>query len=206
MVGSLVKLADFADMGYYADQGKGEILVKGPVVFQGYYKMPNKTAETLDADGWLHTGDIGVWTEAGTLRLIDRKKNIFKLSQGEYIAPEKIENILINSRYVTQIFVYGESLKSVLVAIVVPDLQYITTSLNPKFKSLDLQHLLKKSTSNNFASLKSVILEDLQRIGRRAGLKSFELPKSLYIHPDPFTIEQGLLTPTLKSKVMFVIF
>lgn len=76
-----------------------------------YYKDPERTAEAIDAEGWHHTGDIGKWLPNGTLRIIDRRKHIFKLSQGEYIVPEKIENIYQLSQYVNQVFVYGESLK-----------------------------------------------------------------------------------------------
>lgn len=76
-----------------------------------YYKDPEKTAEAIDAEGWHHTGDVGMWLPNGTLRIIDRRKHIFKLSQGEYIVPEKIENIYTLSQYVNQVYVYGESLK-----------------------------------------------------------------------------------------------
>ena len=76
-----------------------------------YLKDPQRTAETIDKDGWHHTGDIGQWLPNGTLKVIDRKKHIFKLSQGEYIVPEKIENAYIRSQYVEQVFVHGESLK-----------------------------------------------------------------------------------------------
>lgn len=76
-----------------------------------YYKDPEKTAEAIDPEGWHHTGDVGMWLPNGTLRIIDRRKHIFKLSQGEYIVPEKIENIYTLSQYVNQVFVYGESLK-----------------------------------------------------------------------------------------------
>lgn len=76
-----------------------------------YYKDPEKTAEAIDSEGWHHTGDVGMWLPNGTLRIIDRRKHIFKLSQGEYIVPEKIENIYTLSQYVNQVYVYGESLK-----------------------------------------------------------------------------------------------
>lgn len=76
-----------------------------------YYKDAEKTAEAIDTEGWHHTGDVGMWLPNGTLRIIDRRKHIFKLSQGEYIVPEKIENIYTLSQYVNQVYVYGESLK-----------------------------------------------------------------------------------------------
>jgi long-chain acyl-CoA synthetase len=80
------------------------------------------TKETIDSEGWVHTGDIGqIDTQKGILRIIDRKKNIFKLSQGEYIAPEKVENKITQSNFIAQSFVYGDSLQHFLVAVVVPD-------------------------------------------------------------------------------------
>lgn len=106
-----VKLVDVPEMEYYAIQQQGEICVKGANVFLGYFEDPEKTNEAIDKDGWLHTGDVGEWRPNGTLKIIDRRKHIFKLSQGEYIVPEKIENIYIRSSFIEQIFVHGESLK-----------------------------------------------------------------------------------------------
>ena len=101
---------------------RGEICYRGHACFKGYFRQPAMTKETIDAEGWVHTGDIGVIdVEKGTLRIIDRKKNIFKLSQGEYIVPEKIENKISLSHSIAQAFVYGDSLQHFLVAIVVPE-------------------------------------------------------------------------------------
>ncbi|XP_064457794.1 long-chain-fatty-acid--CoA ligase 5-like isoform X2 [Ornithodoros turicata] len=189
-----IKLVDVPDMEYYAANNEGEICVKGPTVFQGYLKDPEMTEEVLDKDGWLHTGDIGKWLENGCLRVTDRKKHIFKLSQGEYIAPEKLENIFIRSLYVAQIFVHGESLKSCLVAVIVPDEDYLlhwarANSISGTFAELCKNNVVKKS-----------ILDDLCTLGKRSGLKSFELLKDIYVHSEPLSVENGLLTPTLKTK------
>ncbi|PIK41938.1 putative long-chain-fatty-acid--CoA ligase 1-like [Apostichopus japonicus] len=85
----MIKLVDVTEKDYSAKDGKGEVCCKGPSISKGYLKRPDLTKEAIDEDGWLHTGDIGEWLPNGTLRIIDRKKHIFKLAQGEYLAPEE---------------------------------------------------------------------------------------------------------------------
>jgi len=100
---------------------RGEVLMKGEQMFVGYFKNPGKTAEAFDHDGWFMTGDVVLVYPNGSLKIIDRSKNIFKLSQGEYIAPEKIENIMGLSPMIAQCLIYGDSLKNSCVSVVVPD-------------------------------------------------------------------------------------
>lgn len=189
-----IKLVDVPEMEYYASESKGEICIKGNNVFRGYLKSPEKTAETIDKDGWLHTGDIGMWLPNGALKIVDRKKHIFKLAQGEYIAPEKIENIYLSSPYVMQIFVHGESLKSCLVAIVVPDGEVVKSWA----KEQNIKEPWNKLCDDK--TLKKLIFNSIISLGKKTGLKSFEQVKDIYVHPDPFTVDNGLLTPTLKTK------
>uniref|UniRef100_A0A4W5K1Q2 Arachidonate--CoA ligase n=1 Tax=Hucho hucho TaxID=62062 RepID=A0A4W5K1Q2_9TELE len=191
---NLIKLVDVAEKNYFARKGEGEVCVKGPNVFKGYLKDPERTAETLDTDGWLHTGDIGKWLPNGTLKIIDRKKHIFKLAQGEYISPEKIENIYIRCEPVTQLYVHGDSLQSCLVAIVVPDPETMPAWALKKGMEGSYRDLCKNTV------LKKAIMEDLQRLGKASGLHSFEQVKNIHIHNEQFSIQNGLLTPTLKAK------
>ncbi|NXY75384.1 ACSL1 ligase, partial [Glareola pratincola] len=191
---SIIKLVDVQEMNYSAARGEGEVCVKGPNVFRGYLKDPEKTAEALDKDGWLHTGDIGKWLPNGTLKIIDRKKHIFKLAQGEYIAPEKIENVYLRCEALAQVFVHGESLQAFLVAIVIPDPETLRNWAKKKGFEGSYEQLCKNK------DLKKHILEDMLRIGKESGLKSFEQVKDIFIHTEMFSIENGLLTPTLKAK------
>ncbi|CAG01617.1 unnamed protein product, partial [Tetraodon nigroviridis] len=215
---SMVKLVDIPDMKYYAKDGKGEICIQGPSVFRGYLRDPERTAAALDSDGWLHSGDVGQWLSNGTLRIIDRKKHIFKLSQGEYIAPEKIENVYMRSAPVLQVFVHGDSLQvkwiyigftfeynldyshrflcfqSYLVGIVVPDPEVFVGWA----KERGLMGSYKELCQN--PDVKNAVLENMRALGKEAGLKSFEQVKCLYLHPETFNIANGLLTPTLKNR------
>ncbi|XP_055240867.1 long-chain-fatty-acid--CoA ligase 1 isoform X2 [Gorilla gorilla gorilla] len=191
---NLIKLVDVEEMNYMAAEGEGEVCVKGPNVFQGYLKDPAKTAEALDKDGWLHTGDIGKWLPNGTLKIIDRKKHIFKLAQGEYIAPEKIENIYVRSEPVAQVFVHGESLQAFLIAIVVPDVETLCSWAQKRGFEGSFEELCRNK------DVKKAILEDMVRLGKDSGLKPFEQVKGITLHPELFSIDNGLLTPTMKAK------
>uniref|UniRef100_A0A3Q3JWE7 Long-chain-fatty-acid--CoA ligase n=1 Tax=Monopterus albus TaxID=43700 RepID=A0A3Q3JWE7_MONAL len=190
-----IKLVDVPEMNYLAENREGEVCVKGSNVFQGYLKDPEKTAETIDADGWVHTGDIGKWLPNGTLKLVDRKKHIFKLAQGEYIAPEKIENVYMRSNAVAQLFVHGDSLQACLVAVVVPDPDFLSGWTK---RTLGIQGSYEELCGR--ADVKAAILEDMLRLGKEGGLSSFEQVKAIYIHTELFSVENGLLTPTMKAK------
>lgn len=131
MQGSLeFKLNDIEEMQYTSDdrdeQGRfaprGEVWLRGPSVFMGYYKDPQKTMETITQDGWLKTGDVGmILPGSNALKVIDRRKNIFKLQQGEYVAAEKVEAIYSKSLIVAESFIHGESDQNFVVAIIVPN-------------------------------------------------------------------------------------
>lgn len=193
-----IKLVDVPEMNYTSEDQphpRGEICVRGPTVFQGYFKDEVQTRETIDEDGWLHTGDIGLWLPGGRLKIIDRKKNIFKLAQGEYVAPEKIENVYAKCKFVAQCFVYGDSFKNSLVSVVSVDQDALKAwAADEGIKYEDLGQLC------NNPRTRAAVLADMDATGKEAQLRGFECAKSVTLVPAPFTMENGLVTPTFKIK------
>ncbi|KAF5751132.1 long chain acyl-CoA synthetase 2 isoform X2 [Tripterygium wilfordii] len=189
------RLESVPEMGYDAlgSVPRGEICLKGKTLFSGYYKREDLTKEVF-VDGWFHTGDIGEWQPDGAMKIIDRKKNIFKLSQGEYIAVENLESTYSRCPLITSIWVYGNSFESFLVAVVVPDK-----------KSLE-DWAANQSLTDDFTSLcnntkaRKYILDELNSVGRKHQLRGFELLKAVHLDPIPFDMERDLITPTFKLK------
>jgi long-chain acyl-CoA synthetase len=196
-----LKLVDVPDMNYRStDKGpndepvpRGEICIRGPNVFKGYFKAPKLTSEAIDKDGWFHTGDVGQIQPDGALKIIDRKKHIFKLAQGEYVAPEKIENIYLRSKYITEIFVHGDSFQIYLLGIAVPNKDNLLKLANELGISGQYEEICTKK------EVIDAVLKDLNNIGEGAKLYGFEQVKKLHLEPVSF-ITADLCTPSMKLK------
>lgn len=176
------KLVDVPDLGYFRTDSphpRGELLVKTENIFPGYYKQPDATAEVFDADGYYRTGDIMVEIAPDRLVYIDRRHNVLKLSQGEYVAVSRLEAVFVTSPLVRQIFVYGSSERAYLLAVIVPTKEGI-------------------SRAGGSAVLASLLGDSLRQVAKQALLNSYEIPRDFLIETDPFTIENGLLSDTQK--------
>ncbi|RQO95783.2 hypothetical protein POPTR_009G109900v4 [Populus trichocarpa] len=189
------RLESVPEMGYDALSSvpRGEICLRGSTLFSGYHKREDLTNEVL-VDGWFHTGDIGEWQPNGAMKIIDRKKNIFKLSQGEYVAVENLENVYLRCPHITSIWVYGNSFESFLVAVVVPDRQALEDWAANHNETDDFKSLCKNLKARKY------ILDELNSIGKTNNLRGFEMLKAVHLEPHPFDMERDLITPTFKLK------
>ena len=169
----------------------GEILARGPNIMVGYYQMPEKTEEAIDEDGWFYTGDIGHLDEDGWLFVTDRKKSLFKLSTGKYVAPQPIENALVNSGFIEQAVVVGSEHKF-CGALIVPNWE----NMKKRFKTTNHEFPEDNLTTNKYVL--SRIQKEIDKVNK--DLSKWEKVKKFKLLEDQFTIENGEITPTLKVK------
>src|SRR5271156_2800673 len=171
------KLVDVPDLGYFATDRpypRGELLLRTENMFPGYYKRAETTANVFDADGYYRTGDVFAEVAPNRLVYVDRRNNVLKLAQGEFVTLAKLEAVFGNSPLVRQIYVYGNSAQPYLLAVVVPTEDALA--------------------GHDVAALKPLIAESLQNVAKGASLQSYEVPRDFIVETTPFTLENGLLT------------
>jgi long-chain acyl-CoA synthetase len=168
----------------------GEILVRGDAVMPGYWQDETATANTL-IDGWLHTGDVGVFDENGYILITDRKRDLIVNSGGDNIAPQRVEGIAALEPEIGQVLVYGDQ-RPHLVALIVPDQDFVKAYAKVEGKS---HHLAELAEDKDF---QEVFGAAMKRINNR--LSPIERIRRFKIMHEPFTIESGMMTPTLKLK------
>lgn len=201
-----VKLREIPDMNYTAnDEGgpRGELLIRGYQNFKEYYKNPEETGKAVDENGWYLTGDIArISKETGRIYIIDRVKNFFKLSQGEFISPEAIENnYQSNNPVLSQMFVHGLPTQSYLVGILGVDRPNVTNFLakhcgiTKDLSGLSGDELLKLI---NEKDNKRVLVETINK--GVPTLKGFQKVQNVFIDFEPLTLERNVVTPTMKVK------
>jgi long-chain acyl-CoA synthetase len=169
----------------------GEILAYGPNIMQGYYKNKKETDETLK-NGWLHTGDIGVFDAEGFLIITDRKKHLFKTSGGKYIAPTPIENMFLASKYIDQFVLIGDR-RMFLSALIVPDFEALKEYADAnRIHYKDPKELVEQK------QIYELLEKELGAFQKR--LANYERVRKFKVLDQPFTIEGGEMTPSLKIK------
>ncbi|OBE94444.1 carboxylic acid reductase [Mycobacterium sp. 852002-10029_SCH5224772] len=171
------KLVDVPDLGYFSTDRphpRGELLLRTENMFPGYYKRAETTANVFDDDGYYRTGDVFAEIAPDRLVYVDRRNNVLKLAQGEFVTLAKLEALFGNSPLIRQIYVYGNSAQPYLLAVIVPTEEALA--------------------DNDLDSLKPKIADSLQHVAKETGLQSYEVPRDFIIETTPFTLENGLLT------------
>jgi long-chain acyl-CoA synthetase len=169
-----------------------EILVKGSGIMKGYYKKPSETAEVLTEDGWFKTGDAGRFDQSGNLFITDRIKDLMKTSNGKYIAPQPIENLLSNNNFINQVMIVAEG-KPFVTALIIPNFE----ALQEVISKMDIP-FTNWSDIVNLESVKEFYRVKMDEIQK--GLSGFEKVKKFTLMPAEFEIGSGEITPTLKVK------
>lgn len=189
LVGSVtVKLVDVKDAGYFAKNNQGEIYIRGGPVVKLYYKNEKETSEGFTEDGWFKTGDIGEWQADGGLKIIDRKKNLVKTLNGEYIALEKLESVYRSNPLVMNLCAYADETKVKPIAIVVPQENFLN------------QLGFDSNTAYDDRKLVSKFVNSLNATGKAQGLNGIELLQSIVLVHDEWTPENGFVSSAQKLQ------
>ena len=197
--GARMLLKSVPDLGYTIDDEiegikcpAGEMCLKGPLVFHGYYKNDEENKNCFDEEGYFHTGDVGrIYPNYGNgLKIVDRVKEIFKLSQGEYIIPAKLETVYSKSVYVSQIMIYGNPTKNKIIGIIIPDKAKCAEELN-----MSVEDLVKDNKNKDLINL---IVKDFEKLAKEVEFNGLEKLKYIIIDFEEFTNNNNCLTPTMK--------
>ncbi|KAK2465148.1 hypothetical protein APHAL10511_002840 [Amanita phalloides] len=195
-----VKLLDVPEAGYLSSNNpsQGEVCIRGNSVTKGYYKRPdlNSDESIFTKDGWLRTGDIGQWNKDGTLSLIDRVKNLVKLSHGEYIALERLEAVYKSCNLVGNICVHASPEATQPMAIIIPHEGHLRQALegDESIKNKSLPDLCHNS------AVKELVLKQCNAVGKKNGFKQVELLQAVVLTPEEWTPESGLVTAAHKVQ------
>lgn len=187
-------------MGYSVKEGKGELIVRGSQVYCGYYRNEEETKKALDKDGWFSTGDVArIDSQTGRVYIIDRVKNFFKMAQGEYVSPEKVENVYLSANpLLVQLFVHGNALQSYLVGIVGIHYELGKQFLREEcgYNAQGKEDLLRKinETESRIKFLNLINANVRDKIAR------YERLHNLHIEFEPLTVQRNVVTPTFKIK------
>ena len=186
LTGNQMKIAD-----------DGEVLCKGPNIMMGYLNRPEKTAEVIDADGWFHTGDIGVIEDGKFLKITDRKKEIFKTSGGKFIAPQPIEQRMKESPFIEHIMVVGEN-RNYAAALIIPNFEHLRNWCEVK----DIEFGSREKAIRNPVIIKR-IRKDVERFNQN--LDKTEKVKKIRLLDAEWTTDSGEISPTLKLRRKFIV-
>jgi long-chain acyl-CoA synthetase len=194
-------LKDVPDMGYLSSdspQPRGELMVRGNTLFREYWRNPEGTAEVVDADGWFSTGDIATVDSLGRFAIIDRRKQLLKLAQGEYISPERIENLFLGTAgWLGTAFVHGDSDKSSLVGLFGVDPESFAPWASKVLKkTIDQKDYAAIKQACADPKIRAAATKELAEIAKKNRLMKYEYCRALYLYLEPFTEANGLLTPT----------
>jgi long-chain acyl-CoA synthetase len=192
------------EQGNELDEPQGELLLRGSQIFPRYFKNPEATNEAFDSEGWFKTGDVAKLDHRGRILIIDRVKNFFKLAQGEYITPERIENTYLSvCSFLTQLYVHGDSMKTYLVAIAGVDPDAFKSHLSHYRKThelskLNIDDILRRVNAS--PDLKRLVLLEMDGYVKHEGLHGFEKLHNVELMVEPLKISDETITPTLKIK------